>query len=82
MIQSFYVHVINSRQDSLQSLKFHLRNSINGNEYFLDNCHLCLSPSADFHKVYHGNIEIDDHSHIAILCLYDQSNGVLNIKLE
>ena len=39
MIQSFYVHVINSRQDSLQSLKFHLRNCINGDEYFLDNCH-------------------------------------------
>ena len=31
---------------------------------------------------YHGNIEIDNHSYTATLCLYDQNDGVLNIKLE
>jgi hypothetical protein len=82
MTQSNNVQVIECGRDGLQSLKFHLKNSINGDEYFLENCHLCDSPSAKFQKVYHGNIEIDNHSHTATLCLYDQNDGVLNIKLE
>lgn len=82
MAQSNNVQVIECGRDGLQSLKFHLKNSINGDEYFLENCHLCDSPSAKFQKVYHGNIEIDNHSHTATLCLYDQNDGVLNIKLE
>ena len=82
MTQSNNVQVIECGRDGLQSLEFHLKNSINGDEYFLENCHLCDSPSAKFQKVYHGNIEIDNHSHTATLCLYDQNDGVLNIKLE
>ena len=82
MTQSNNVQVIECGRDGLPSLKFHLKNSINGDEYFLENCHLCDSPSAKFQKVYHGNIEIDNHSHTATLCLYDQNDGVLNIKLE
>ena len=82
MTQSNNVQVIECGRDGLQSLKFHLKNSINGDEYFLENCHLCDSPSAKFQKVYHGNIEIDNHSHPATLCLYDQTDGVLNIQLE
>lgn len=82
MAQSNNVQVIECGRDGSQSLKFHLKNSINEDEYFLDNCHLCDSPSAKFQKVYHGNIEIDNHSHTATLCLYDQNDGILNIKLE
>ena len=82
MTQSNNVQVIECGRDGLQSLKFLLKNSLKGDEYFLENCHLCDSPSAKFQQVYHGHIEIDNHSHTATLCLYDQNDGVLNIKLE
>ena len=82
MTQSNNVHVIERGSDGLQSMKFHLRSSINRDEYFLENCHICDSPSAKFQMAYHGNIEIDNHSYTATLCLYDQNDGVLNIKLE
>ena len=45
MTQSNNVHVIERGSDGLQSMKFHLRSSINRDEYFLENCHLCDSPS-------------------------------------
>lgn len=78
MTQSYYVHVINSGSNGLQSVQFHLRNSNNGDEYFLNNCHLC--PSTDFYRVYHGNIVINGQFHIATLCLFDESYGILNIN--